>query len=153
MWSEFSSSANQHPKHTIKKKKKPTNLCTTCKFVQKWVGTSCYSIMVYPLDSVSNPNPKTKTNPSIHNVRWGNMKYLLKNVSAVFDNHKILLYWLSDKQTFHMISLLDQLCFLVCSRDHDILCVQRSMVYRKSHDMDTTCTQENNVWPLPQSSK
>ena len=55
-----------------------------------------------------------------------------------------------------MISLLDQLCFLVeimtyyaCKGAWALFI----LIYRKSHDMDTTCTQQNNVWPLPQSSK
>ena len=39
------------------------------------VGTSCYLIMVYPVDSV--PNHNSKTNPSIHHNVWGYMKYLL----------------------------------------------------------------------------
>ena len=30
-----------------------------------------------------------------------------KNVSAMFDNHTILLLWLQNKQTFHMFSLCD----------------------------------------------
>ena len=53
-------------------------LALTCEYV--WPGLnvrepSCYSIMVYPLNSLPNP----KTNPSIHhNVRWGYMKYLLR---------------------------------------------------------------------------
>ena len=47
------------------------------------VSTSCYSIMVCPLDSVPNPNPKT--NPSIHNTRWGNMKYLLVRWGSLYN--------------------------------------------------------------------
>ena len=38
------------------------------------------------------------------------------NVSAMFDNHAILLFWLQNKQTFHMFSLLD-----LSSRDLDVL--------------------------------
>ena len=45
--------------------------------------------MVYPLDSVPNPNPKT--NPLIHhNVRWGDMKYLL--ISAELSGYSVKRY-------------------------------------------------------------
>ena len=45
---------------------------------------------------------------------------------TVFGNHKILLGWLSDKQTSHMFSQRD-LRFVLCSRDHDVLRPQRIM--------------------------
>ena len=47
-----------------------------------------------------------------------------KNVSAMFDNRTILLFWLYDEQTFHMFSLRD-LRFVLCSRDLDVLRAQR----------------------------
>ena len=50
----------------------------------------------------------------------------LKNVSAMFDNHTILLLWLKNKQNFHMFSLRD-LRFVLCSRDLDVLRAQRIM--------------------------
>ena len=43
------------------------------------------------------------------------------NVSALFDHQKILLIWLKNKQTFHMLSLLDLRFFFFCSCDLDIL--------------------------------
>ena len=43
------------------------------------------------------------------------------NLSAMFDNHTILLLWLQNKQTVHMFSLR----FALCSRDLDVLRVQR----------------------------
>ena len=49
-----------------------------------------------------------------------------KNVSSMFDNHTILLFWLQNKQTFLMFSLLD-LCFFLCSLDLDVLHAQRIM--------------------------
>ena len=54
-----------------------------------------------------------------------------KNVSAMFDNHTILLFWLQNKQTFHMFSLRD-LRFLRCSRDLDELRAQRIIGFFKS---------------------
>ena len=39
------------------------------------------------------------------------------NVSAMFDNNTILLFWLQNKQTFHMFSLRD-LCFCMISTYH-----------------------------------
>ena len=48
-----------------------------------------------------------------------------KNVSVMFDNHTILLFWLYNKQTF-MFSLRD-LCFVLCSLDLHALRAQRIM--------------------------
>ena len=45
------------------------------------------------------------------------------NVSAMFDNHKIL-FWLSNKQTFRILSL-HNLLIVLCSLDLDVLRVQR----------------------------
>ena len=50
----------------------------------------------------------------------------LKKMSAMFDNHTILLFWLQNKQTFRMFSLRD-LRFVLCSRDLDVLRAQRIM--------------------------
>ena len=47
-----------------------------------------------------------------------------KIVSSMFDNHTILLFWLWNKQTSRMFSLLN-LCFVFCSLDLDVLCAQR----------------------------
>ena len=47
-----------------------------------------------------------------------------KNLSAMFDNHTILLFWLQNKQTFRMFSLRD-LRLVLCSRDLDVLRAQR----------------------------
>ena len=49
-----------------------------------------------------------------------------QNLSAMFDNHAILLLWLSNKQNVRMFSLLD-LCFVLCSLDLNVLRAQRIM--------------------------
>ena len=49
-----------------------------------------------------------------------------KNVSVTFDNHTILLFWLQNRQTFSILSLLD-LCFVLCSLDLNVLRAQRIM--------------------------
>ena len=50
-----------------------------------------------------------------------------KRVCHVY-NHKIVLFGLQNKQTFHMFSLLD-LRFVLCSRDLDVLRAQRIMSF------------------------
>ena len=51
-----------------------------------------------------------------------------QNVPPMFDNQTILLFWLQDKQTFHMFSLRD-LLFVLCSLDLDVQRAQRIMVF------------------------
>ena len=48
------------------------------------------------------------------------------NVSAMFDNDKIVWFRLANKQTFHMGSGL-------CSRDLDVLRAQRIIVFLITH--------------------
>ena len=48
------------------------------------------------------------------------------NVSAMFDNHKILFWLLNKQQTFHILSL-HNLLIMFCSLDLDVLRVQRIM--------------------------
>ena len=52
----------------------------------------------------------------------------LVNVSAMFDNHKILLFWSSNKRTFYMFSLRD-LRLVLCSRDLGVLRAQRIRLF------------------------
>ena len=49
-----------------------------------------------------------------------------KNLSVMFVNRTILLFWLWNEQTFRMFSLRD-LRFALCSRDLDVLRAQRIM--------------------------
>ena len=53
------------------------------------------------------------------------------NVSAMFDNHTILLFWSKNGQTFCILSLHD-LCFVLCSLDLDVQRAQRIMGFFKS---------------------
>ena len=57
----------------------------------------------------------------------------LQKCSAMFDNHTILLFWLKNKQTFHMFSL-GNLFFVLCSFDLDVQRAQRIIgLFLKTH--------------------
>ena len=71
----------------------------------------------------ANQNPKSTIKKKKPTNRCTPRKFL-KNVSAMFDNHKLLLFWLWNKQTFHMFSLRD-LRFVLWSLD--VLRAQRIM--------------------------
>ena len=51
----------------------------------------------------ANQHPRKKA----HIYTFAHLVNFHQNVSAMFDNHTILLFWLYNKQTFHMFSLRD----------------------------------------------
>ena len=60
------------------------------------------------------------------------------NVSAMFNDHKILLFWLQNKQDFHMFSLLD-LRFALCSCGLNE-CLKATRSARQKERVNTTFT-------------
>ena len=68
----------------------------------------------------ANQHPKSTIKKKSTNLCAPRAFLTMYNVSTMFDNHKISLFSLQNKQTFHMFSRLD-LHFVLCSLDLGVL--------------------------------
>ena len=85
-----------------------------------WHSIVYHVIGVHLLSQSASEKHNREKSPQI----FAHLVYFSTNVSAMFDNHTILLFWLWNKQTFRMFSLRD-LRFLLCSFYLDVLRAQR----------------------------
>ena len=76
-----------------------------------YTGTSSLSHSLKPshVIRICLPSQSASKNPQT----FAHLVNFSKNLSATFDNHTILLFWLSNEQTFHMF--LRDLHFVLCS--------------------------------------
>ena len=107
-----------------------TNLGTAC-------AHSTWSEIVWP----ANQNQEKSPQAFAHLVNFS------KNVSAMFYNQKILLFWLyNHRQSFAMFLLLD-LCFMFCSRDVNVLRAQRIIGFFHLTTHRSPRSENPNTWP------